>query len=85
MTHALKVWKEYYQSLVDGSKTFELRKHDRPFQVGDKLILQEYNQIDSKYTGKEIEKTITYTLFNASIFGLKEGYCILGIKDIENY
>lgn len=83
MTHALKVWKEYYPSIEDGSKNFELRKDDRPFTVGDRLILQEYDK--DTYTGKETERTITYILRNCSFFGLKEGYCILGIKEIENY
>jgi hypothetical protein len=77
MTHALKTIQPYYGEVESGNKTFELRKFDRPFKEGDKLILQEYND---GYTGKEMELTISYILTNASKFGLKDGFCILGLR-----
>ena len=41
--HILKVIPPYFDALVDGSKTFEVRKNDRAFQCGDTLILWEYD------------------------------------------
>lgn len=79
MTHVLKVWKEFYPSIDNGDKTFELRKDDRDFKVGDKLILQEYDNHLFEYTGKECERRITYILKDASKFGLKRGFVILGL------
>jgi len=38
MTHALKCWPEYYKAIESGEKTFDLRKDDRPFKVGDTVI-----------------------------------------------
>ncbi len=84
MTHALKTWIEFYKAVEDGSKTFELRKDDRPFNVGDTLLLQEYNSQHGLYTGKESAFVITYILKGASFFGLKEGFCILGMKEKES-
>lgn len=81
MTHALKCWPEYFKSLDSGEKTFELRKDDRPFELGDKLILQEYNTATEKYSGKEAVFTISYILRDKPKFGLKPGYCILGLKE----
>lgn len=40
--HELKIWPPYYREVVNGVKTFEVRKYDRDFRVGDILILKEY-------------------------------------------
>ena len=83
MTHALKTWPEYYKAIEDESKTFECRKDDRGFKVGDHLLLQEFD-IDGKcYTGKEWEGQITYLL--RDFIGLKKGYVIFGIKKLERF
>lgn len=83
MTHALKTWPEFYKAIEDGSKTFEVRMYDRPFKVGDKLLLQEYDPNNKVYTGKESEFGITYILHSAKYGGLKKAYCVLGIKEIQ--
>ena len=50
MKHELKIWPQYYCRVVDGTKTFEVRKNDRGFQPGDEVILKEYNpEIVEKY------------------------------------
>lgn len=85
MTHALKCWPEFFKAISDGSKPFELRKDDRPFEVGDDLIIQEYRpEENSGYTGEEIKKVISYILRDAPKFGLKQGYIIIGLKEKEN-
>jgi hypothetical protein len=85
MTHALKTWKQYYKSQSDGDKLFELRKDDRPYKVGDTFLSQEWDQDKSEYTGDETEYNITYVLRDAEFFGLKSGYCILQLKEINQY
>lgn len=40
--HKLKIDSKYFDAVRKGFKTFEIRKNDRNFEVGDKLILQEY-------------------------------------------
>lgn len=83
--HYLKILPEYFERVLDKSKTFEIRKNDRDYKVGDTLILQEYvpNSTDKThangYTGREIEKMITYIL-NGGSYGLEEGYVVLSIK-----
>lgn len=83
MTHALKSWKEYYVQVEQGNKMFELRKDDRPFTPGDTILLQEYDPKTEQYTGNESSYVISYILRDAPKFGLKPGYCILGIKPKE--
>ncbi len=42
MLHHLKTLPEYFQAVIDGRKPFEIRKDDRGFNVGDKVVLEEF-------------------------------------------
>jgi hypothetical protein len=83
MRHELKTWPAFFQSVLDGSKPFELRRHDRPFAEGDWLILREWNPATKEYTGRECARSISYVLVHSPFpeddFGLKEGFCALGL------
>ena len=37
-THRLKVFIKYADAIMNGTKTFEIRKNDRNFKVGDKIV-----------------------------------------------
>lgn len=76
MIHYLKTLPEYFAEVARGTKTFEVRKNDRPFNVDDELVLREVNC--GRYTGRIIRLTITYILKNPDY--CKEGYCIIGFK-----
>lgn len=43
MIHELKVNSSEYARIVDGSKTFEIRNNKRHFQMGDTVILKEFD------------------------------------------
>jgi hypothetical protein len=58
--HELKTWTKYYNELMSGKKTFEVRKNDRGFLVGDTLYLREYDPAFRIYTGRWSLWTITY-------------------------
>ena len=60
--HHLKLWPEFYEPVADRQKTFELRKNDRGFAEGDKIVFREWNPEINRYTGREIVATITYML-----------------------
>lgn len=76
--HKLKTWMPYFDDIKAGIKTFEIRKNDRNFQIGDKLLLQEYDQEKKVYTGREVCVEVLYILPGGS-FGIDSEYCILGI------
>lgn len=84
--HHLKTWPEYWDAVCDGTKTFEVRKDDRGFQVGDTLELLRWNPETKReeYTTSDGEEcslllvTVTYILPGGS-FGIAEGFCVLGI------
>ncbi|KLV06899.1 DUF3850 domain-containing protein [Photobacterium ganghwense] len=39
--HDLKIKTEYLTAILDGDKTFEIRKNDRDFKVGDRVRLND--------------------------------------------
>lgn len=43
MTHKLKIHPQHYARVKDGSKTFEIRVNDRQFQMGDLVVLEEWD------------------------------------------
>jgi ASC-1-like (ASCH) protein len=55
-----KCWPEYFQAILNGEKTFEVRLADFQANKGDILLLREYNPKTKQYTGREIKKEITY-------------------------
>ena len=83
MKHFLKIKRQYFNSVLSNEKTFEIRKNDRNYNVGDKLILSEVDENEFQ-TGRQLIVKITY-LINGPIYGLESGFCILSIKTIESF
>lgn len=78
-THELKIERKYFDAILNGTKTFELRINDRDFKKWDVLILKEYDPELKKYTSEEIGCYVTYITYGPS-FGLQEGFCCMAIK-----
>jgi len=55
-----KVWPEYFQQIIDGKKTFELRLNDFDISEGDTLALNEWDPTTKDFTGRTLEKTVGY-------------------------
>ena len=77
MIHQLKCKSKYFEDVVSGKKTFEVRENDRDFHLGDYLALNELaaNGIE---TGTSALFRVVYMLNNSMY--CKEGFVILGIK-----
>ena len=75
-----KILPGYYKAVYKGQKTFELRKDDADYQVGDILVLREWT--GTQYTGHSCECEITYILRGEKRFGLMEGYCVMSIRPV---
>lgn len=76
--HALKTLPEYFWAVVRGDKTYELRRDDRDFRVGDLIELHEWMPRGG-YTGRTYAAEITHILRDAREYGLMDGFCILSI------
>lgn len=57
-----KCWPEYFQAILDGKKTYELRLDDFKIEEGDTLILREWDPKLKKYSGRVLEKEVTYVV-----------------------
>lgn len=75
--HYLKTVNPFFMDVYHGVKTFEVRKNDRNYQVGDVLHLQEFIPPET-YTGREIDAEVVYLLDNPSY--CKEGHVVMGIE-----
>ena len=75
-THFLKITQHWFNELSNG-KSFEVRKNDRDYKTGDVLNIYVPDTMDTR------SFRVTYVL-TAEQFsdGIKEGYCVLGIKEI---
>jgi hypothetical protein len=59
-TIAKKIWPNYFDAVLEGNKTFELRLNDFDVQEGDILVLKEWNPITKTFTGRELTRTVGY-------------------------
>ena len=81
-----KTWPEAFEKILSGEKTFDARLANFECKVGDILVLEEYNPKLKKYTGRKIEKEITFILntkeqkFWSQSDIKKEGIIIMALK-----
>lgn len=72
--HQIRLLTKYFDDVLSGKKSFELRKNDRDYKVGDILEMTEFK--DGKNTGRMARMIVTY--FLDGFTGIEDGYCILG-------
>jgi hypothetical protein len=96
MKHELKTWPEFFDAVLRGEKTYEVRYDDRGFQVGDELVLErfqpdgagggDYVGFDGRKTGlsdcARIVVRITYKTPGGR-FGLSPNWCIMGFHRVD--
>lgn len=82
-THNLKTWPPFFEAVLEGRKTFELRRDDRGFEVGDVLQLQEWNPEAAALTGRVVDRQVAYLVRNVPEFGLQPGFVVLGLAEVE--
>jgi hypothetical protein len=78
--HRLKTWPVFFAEVATGAKTFEIRKNDRDFRVGDVLILAEYDPDTGIYSGYELRVIVNYSVMLDSIPGMPKGFIGMSIE-----
>lgn len=83
--HDLKSWPEHFRAVSDCSKTFEWRKDDRGFAVGDVLLLREWEPPrdsnepgEGKYTSFHCRRVVTNILKGGQL-GVPHGFVVMGL------
>lgn len=87
--HKIKLNIEFCDAVLNGEKTFEIRKDDRCYQNGDRIKFIPttsgscfpigYETVWHPVADREYE--ITFVLHG---WGLEEGYAALAIKEVKN-
>lgn len=71
--HRLKTWPKFYDDMVAGLKTFEIRLNDRNFKAGERVTLVEFDPATNLYTGRKINRRIVYI----TDYLQREGYVVM--------
>jgi hypothetical protein len=85
-THHIKIWQRWFDAVASGDKTFEIRRDDRDYKVGDTLVLEEYRQALGEYTGRKLTRIVSYVYRRRDganepfADAIAPDYCVLGIK-----
>jgi len=80
--HFLKCWPNYYPAVLRGDKTVELRINDRAYEVGDILVICEYDRRKG-YTGRQCRRIVTHVLVGSPEFGMSPDYVALSMQPVE--
>lgn len=81
--HNLKIAPAYFAEVYSGAKTFEIRKDDRAFNVGDTLCLEEWvddvgDTAAGHYSGRFILAKVPYIIRNPAF--IEPGYCVMSLQ-----
>lgn len=77
--HKLKLLQPYFDDVYFNRKEFEVRKNDRDFKVGDRLVFFEFPANDKR--SKYVMKDVKYILEGGQ-FGIESGFVVLGLKEV---
>jgi len=81
-THELKTWPEYFEEVMRGNKTFEVRRNDRDFKIGDLLLLKEWVAENQEFTGRYKFCVVNYILPGGK-FGIGKDYVVMSIERVH--
>ena len=82
MTHKIKLNERFCDAVLEGRKTFEVRKNDRGYQTGDFIqfvpVYDDYTKGEFRHPIKDKTYEITYIL---SGWNIPQDYVVFSIKE----
>jgi len=80
MQHKLKIAPTFFEAVLLGEKTFEIRLDDRGYQKGDDVVLREYDMDasfmdDHRFTGREHVMKVGFV----TSYEQKPGYVVFSL------
>jgi hypothetical protein len=80
MRHELKTWTVPFQAVIEGRKTYEIRRtDDRQFDVDDELYLREWDPQTERYSGRYALVVVRHVTIGGE-WGLPPKLCVMGIE-----
>lgn len=78
--HHVKIRTEWFELLKSGAKPCEIRRNDRGYEIGDRIVLHEVTATadGDKPTGRELVRRISLVVETE---GIAEGYCLLCFEE----
>lgn len=77
--HEIKLGAEFFEDVLKCKKTFEVRKNDRDYRVGDLLLLKEFK--NGEETGRTCKRIVGYMLEDYN--GVMDGYCVMAMSPVS--
>jgi len=84
MNHNLKIKQGYLIHILEGRKTYEIRKKDRDFQTGDTIRFLPIESDDYNAYSGMIDAMVKYSIdYIHEGFGLEAGYVCMSISKVQ--
>lgn len=84
--HEIKLNVNFCDAVLNGEKTFEIRRNDRGYQRGDQIrfTATDYDALSGSFVpcGHEIDDHLYQIDYVISGWGLREGYVAFSIRDV---
>ena len=78
MTIEKKTWPDFFEKILSGQKTYDVRVSDFKCNPGDVLVLKEWDPKTKQYTGREIAKKVGFV-------GQLKDFSFWKQEDLEKY
>lgn len=83
-THELKCHPHFFAAIAAGKKTFEIRRNDRDYRIGDMLNLREYDPTFG-HTGRRLSGLEIVYIMQAEDFpAILPGFIIMGLRGVPS-
>lgn len=79
-THYLKIREEFANDVLSGKKTFETRKNDRNYQVGDIVIFTVVDNGAASYAPHPLNGILYRITYVLAGWGLRSGFVAFSMK-----
>lgn len=83
-THELKCHPHFFAAIAAGKKTFEIRRNDRDYRIGDMLNLREYDPTFG-HTGRRLSGLeVVYMMMAEDFPAILPGFVIMGLRGVPS-
>ncbi len=84
--HVLKLKEQFFEPIMSGDKSFEIRQDDRHFQKGDTVLFKLVSE-NGEQTAPLVEKSLTMPRYEITYvlhgWGLPPNICVFGIREMK--